>query len=550
MSADIDVITLGHRIRHFRTEKGMTLSDLAGASGISTSQLSLVETGKREPRLSLLGVIAEALSVPLTDLLKNEAPDPRSALEVEISRFQGGPLFASLGLEPVRPSAGTPSATLETIAGLYRELDRRARLAIATPEEARRANNEIRLRMRGQNNYIPEIEAIAEERVKAAGHTIGALSHREVSVMAEQLGFTLIYVNDLPHSARSVTDLANGRIYLPPASIPGGHGLRSMALQAMGHRILEHRRPLDYAEFLQQRLEINYFAAACLMPRGAAVEFLQQAKRERNLSVEDFRDAFGTTHESAALRLTNLATSHLDMTMHFLRISDDGAVQKGYENDGLPLPVDATGAIEGQIVCRKWSARTAFDHENRTTEFYQYNDLPTGTYWCATQTGTTSSGSFSITTGVPFAESKWFRGAKRPRAASRPAPTSRAAARRPPSSPTGGATAPGRAHVCTPTSCRRCPPAPSRASTTPRSSASWRSTPTRSDRRRRSGRLAVSFSRRRARRAARSRGRRVAAAECRERRARRRSRGREHPRPFGRRAPRRRGTHRGRPEAR
>jgi len=40
--------------------------------------------------------------------------------------------------------------------------------------------------------------------------------------MAQKLGFELVYVNDLPHSARSVTDLDNGRIYLPPASIPGG----------------------------------------------------------------------------------------------------------------------------------------------------------------------------------------------------------------------------------------------------------------------------------------------------------------------------------------
>ena len=80
--------------------------------------------------------------------------------------------------------------------------------------------------------------------------------------MAEQLGFALVYVNDLPHSARSVTDLANGRIYLPPASIPGGHGLRSMALQAMAHRCSGTSGPTTYADFLRQRLEINYFAAA------------------------------------------------------------------------------------------------------------------------------------------------------------------------------------------------------------------------------------------------------------------------------------------------
>lgn len=409
-TGDIDVATLGHRIRHFRVRRGMTLDDLGAAAGVAASQLSLIENGKREPRVTLLSSLASALGVQPADLLSTEPPDERAALEIELARAQRGSLYASLGLPAVKPTKGTPTETLRALVGLHRELGRRASEAIATPEEARRANTELRERMRAQNNYIPEIEELAEQQVKASGHVRGALTHREVSVMAERLGFELIYVNDLPRSARSVTDLENGRIYLPPASIPGGHGLRSMALQAMAHRLLGHTRPESYADFLRQRLEINYFAACCLMPRDAAVGFLQQAKKDKDLAVEDFRDAFGVTHEAAALRLTNLATTHLDMTLHFLRVGDDGALYKGYENDGLPLPTDVTGSIEGQIVCRKWGARSAFTHTNRTTELYQYTDTPTGTYWCATQTGTTAEGGFSISVGVPFDEAKWFRG--------------------------------------------------------------------------------------------------------------------------------------------
>ncbi|KQV06099.1 helix-turn-helix transcriptional regulator [Leifsonia sp. Root112D2] len=409
-SASGDLTTLGHRIRHFRTRSGLTLDQLGETVDAAASLLSLIENGKREPRLSMLQRIADALGVQLAELLSAEPPNSRAAIEIELARTQRGSLYRSLGLPEVKPTRATPTATLEVLVGLHRELARRASEAIATPEEARRANTELREHMRTLDNYRPDIEELAEERVKAAGHEVGALTHREVSVMAEQLGFKLIYVSDLPHSARSVTDLENRRIYLPPASIPGGHGLRSMALQAMAHRLLGHERPASYAEFLQQRLEINYFAASCLMPRNAAVTFLQGAKRDRDLAVEDFRDAFGTTHESAALRLTNLATSHLDMPLHFLRVGGDGALHKGYENDGLTLPTDVTGAIEGQYVCRHWLARSAFTHTNRTTELYQYTDTPAGTYWCATQTGTMADGEFSITVGVPFAQAKWFRG--------------------------------------------------------------------------------------------------------------------------------------------
>ena len=405
-----DLATLGQRLRHFRSQAALTLDQLGAAVGIAGSQLSLIENGRKEPRLSLLSRIAETLAIEVSDLLDDAPPSERAALEIELDRVQRSSVYASLGLPPIKPTRAISDDTLMAVVGLHRELARRASEAIATPEEARRANTELRQRMRTLDNHLPEIEQLAEDTLRSVGHATGALTHRSVSRIAERLGFDLVHVGDLPHSARSVTDLENGRIYLPPASIPGGHGLRSMALQAMAHRLLGHEHPLDYADFLRQRLEINYFAAACLMPRAQSVEFLRAAKADRDIAVEDFRDAFGVTHEAAALRLTNLATAYLDMQLHFLRVGDDGAVYKAYENDGLRLPVDVTGSTEGQFVCRQWSARRAFTRTNRTTEYYQYTDTPEGTFFDSTQTGTTNSEEFSITIGVPFAHSKWFRG--------------------------------------------------------------------------------------------------------------------------------------------
>jgi transcriptional regulator with XRE-family HTH domain len=405
-----DVMILGKRIRFFRSKAGLTLEQLGDAVGLLPSQLSQIENGRREPKLSALTALANALGVALTDLLTGEAPDRRSELEIELGRLQGAELFASLNLPTVRNSKSLPDEALEVIVGLSREIDRRSREAIATPEEARRANTALQRVQRENANYMPELDELAEDLVKRAGHTTGALMHRTVAEMAELTGFTLIYVDDLPGSARSLTDLENGRIYIPPASIPGGHGLRAMALQAIAHRLLGHERPENYAEFLKQRLEINYFACACLLPRERSVAFLREAKAERNIAIEDFRDAFGVTHEAAALRFTNLATSHLDLSVHFLRVNDDGGLFRGYENDGLPIPADSHGTIEGQAICRKWPARVAFTRTNRTTEFYQYTDTASGTFWDATQTGYATNEEFAISIGVPFEDAQWFRG--------------------------------------------------------------------------------------------------------------------------------------------
>lgn len=406
-----DRLLLGKRIRHFRTKAGFTLDALGERVGVGGSQLSLIENGRREPRLTLLQALSRELGVEPSDLLTGEAPDRRSALEIELERAQSTPVYQQLELPHVRVPRTLSDEALESLVGLHRELARRSRAAAATPEEARRSNTAIRLRMRECDNYLPEIERIAEDFMADIGHTgRGAVTHRQVAVLAEKLGFTLIFVNDLPLNTRSITDLDNGRIYLPPASIPGGHGLRSLALQAMAHRVLGHDRPASYAEFLQQRLQINYFASACLMPESSTVAFLQQAKDERNLAIEDLRDAFGVTHEAAAHRFSNLATRHLDLHVHHYRLDGSGGLVRGYENDGLPLPVDQAGSIEGQVVCRKWAGRTAFDRRNRTSEFYQYTDTPAGTFWSSVQAGDAETGAYSIAFGVPFDDAKWFRG--------------------------------------------------------------------------------------------------------------------------------------------
>lgn len=407
---ETDLLILGKRVKHYRVAAGLTLERLGNRVGVVTSALSLIENGRREPKLSLLQAIARELNVDVADLLERDAPDERSSLEVELDRAQKSAEYKTLKLPRIKSPKALSDETLRSLVGLHRELARRSRAAAATPEEARRANTSIRSFMREHNNYLPAIEAEAEALLAKVDHSGGALTHRAVAVMAERLGLTLTFVDDLPQSARSITDLENGRIYLPPASIPGGHGLRSLALQAMAHVVLKHDRPGSYADFLKQRLEINYFAAACLMPRAQSVEFLQSAKAARNIAIEDFRDAFGVTHEAAAHRMTNLATEFLDLRVHFIRAKADGSTIRAYENDGTPLPEDENGAVEGQILCRKWAARTAFARTNRTSEFYQYTDTPAGTFWTAVQTGTTETMGFSISTGVSFDDAKWFRG--------------------------------------------------------------------------------------------------------------------------------------------
>ncbi len=71
---------VGHRLRQARLARSLNLHELARLTGISAPALSLIETGKRDPRLTTLSRIAAALRLPLPSVLEDgAAPEPAKA---------------------------------------------------------------------------------------------------------------------------------------------------------------------------------------------------------------------------------------------------------------------------------------------------------------------------------------------------------------------------------------------------------------------------------------------------------------------------------------
>jgi predicted transcriptional regulator len=371
--------------------------------------LSLLENGRREPKLSLIEALAGALGLPAAELLRNEPPSRRAQLEIALEDAQRDPACADLGLPYLRAGARVPNDVLEHVVALHAELRRQRVKPTATPEEAREANADLRAMMRERGNYFAPIEEAAAEALAAAGYGGGALSQGLLLAVVRHHGFSVKYVHDLPRSARSVTDLRNRRIYLKQESM-GMHSPRTVLLQTLGHFVLGHSTPADFADFLRQRVEANYFAAAVLVPEEPAARFLRENKDAKNLSVEDLRDVFAVSYEMAAHRFTNLATHHLGLPCHFVKNDAGGIIYKAYENDGVLFPADEAGAIEGQRMCREWSGRQVFAAADRFSPLYQYSDTPSGTYWCVAFVDPGPERDFAITLGVPFEHSRWFRG--------------------------------------------------------------------------------------------------------------------------------------------
>src|SRR5699024_7696828 len=87
-SPDVNRLIRGKLIRFYRVQAGLTLGQLGERIGVGPSHLSLIENGRREPKLSLLEAIATEVGVSLPQLLSDEVPDHRSALEIELEKAQ------------------------------------------------------------------------------------------------------------------------------------------------------------------------------------------------------------------------------------------------------------------------------------------------------------------------------------------------------------------------------------------------------------------------------------------------------------------------------
>ena len=65
----IDAQSFGEKVRALRVQQGLTLADLAEKTKRSVSLLSQIETGNVSPSFSSMQTIADALEVPLAQII-------------------------------------------------------------------------------------------------------------------------------------------------------------------------------------------------------------------------------------------------------------------------------------------------------------------------------------------------------------------------------------------------------------------------------------------------------------------------------------------------
>lgn len=410
-SQPLDPLVLGRRLRHLRRQAGLTLDQLGELVDKPAPYLSLLENGKKEPRLNLILALATALEAEVGQLLDPTPPTRRDGLEIELLKLQETPLFAQLELPALKPGAKLDTETLVHLVGLHDEIRRRSRLDTAGSEEVKAANGQVHHWLQANRGYLETIEDAALESLHAVAYPgSGPFTSRHLLDLVSRSGFELTPIEDMPGFARSITDIANQRIYIAQRNELRSRQARKAVLQTLGGFILGHDPDPDLATFLRQRVEAAYFAAAVLVPKQPALEHLSEARSDHDLDVEDIKELFYVSYEMAAWRLANLLPHHFDLDCHVVVSNEVGTVVKGMVNDGAPVPRDEHGGIETQRLCRRWGSRVTFSSGDRFGTHHQYTDTPIGTYYCTTHIEEGREPPHAVTLGVRFADAKWFRG--------------------------------------------------------------------------------------------------------------------------------------------
>ena len=418
MPEPLDTLVLGQRIRHERRRKGLTLAELGELVGRPAPYLSQLENGRIEPRLSLLGDLAEVLGCSPGDLLNGEAPTRRAELEVRLARIQQTDAYRSLRLPELKATARLPDAALEHLLTLHDAWrasaeSRGAAAGVPAVDPVRRANTVLRAQMRARDNYYGEIEEAAATALKSVSYAgTGPISERILLDLAEHFGYRIDRVRDIPRSTRSVTDLRRRVIYIPQRDELPTRAARSVVLSTLGHFALDHSDPDTIEDYLRQRVESNYFAGAVLAPESPAVALLDEAAASGDIAVQDLKDVFYVSYEMAAHRLTNLATRHLGIPMHFMRADEEGLISKAYENDNVPFPAALDGSLEGVRVPSSWAPRQVFHSADTYATHAQYTETAAEAYFCVTQVDTTRDLGHTVTVGTTASHAGLFRGSE------------------------------------------------------------------------------------------------------------------------------------------
>ena len=350
---------LGHKIRRFRHDQGLSQTEMAAQIGISPSYLNLIEHNQRPVTVPLLFKLGQSFEIDL----KAFAEDDDQRLAAGLSEVFSDPVFADRRVteREIKDLVGTAPSAAQGLLDLYQayrqlwetaealaheqsgdgasdgprpEMGRDGRIGAKTPVD------EVRGFLERNGNHFDDLERAAEDVWRDAELDRETLFSGVREHLRSVHG---VDVKVMPPDVLSDTlgrfDYHRRRILIAETLLPSarlfhvGLQLALLAYRERIDRIVEKAEfETDEARALATGQLAGYFAGALMMPY---VPFLESAK-ELRYDLERLRRRFNASIEQICHRLTTMQRPGAKgVPFFFLRVDNAGNVSKRLDGGGF-----------------------------------------------------------------------------------------------------------------------------------------------------------------------------------------------------------------------
>ncbi|MEK6289550.1 MAG: ImmA/IrrE family metallo-endopeptidase [Acidobacteriota bacterium] len=378
-------VIFGMKLRQFREQAGLSLTNLGIRTRLSTSYLTEIEHGKKYPKAEKIARMAEALGRNYDDLVSIRLDEQLSPL----SDFLGSAAlhnfpFHLFGISPAQVVELMTRQPLEASALVNALIGIAGQYNIGVEHLYRSA---LRSYQELHENYFPDIERAVDEFVQAAKIASDPTpSYGDLRALIEkrfnyQLDDKQLSKHPTLEHFRSVLVTRRGN---PPTLVINPslseQQKKFILAREIGYQVLGLKdramtsapERVDSFEQVLNDFKASYFAGALLINRERLLVDIKEffaLDRWQPRRFREFLDRYEVTPEILMYRLTEVLPEYFGIKLHFLRFNHERGEYRLVKHLNMSQVLIPGGTGLDEHYCRRWLAiRILHDLERERTK--------------------------------------------------------------------------------------------------------------------------------------------------------------------------------------
>ena len=365
-------VIFGMKLRQFREQAGLSLTDLGARIKLSTSYLTEIEHGKKYPKAEKIARMAEALGRNYDDLVSIRLDEQLSPL----SDFLESPVlhnfpFHLFGISPAQVVELMTRQPLEASALVNALIGIAESYNIGVEHLYRSA---LRSYQELHENYFPEIERAVDEFAHSArikGDPTPGFADLRANI-EKRFNYRLDEKELSKHPKlnqfRSVLVTKRGSpptLLINPAL--SSRQKKFILAREIGYQVLgltdramtSAPERVDSFEQVLNDFKASYFAGALLIKREPLLKDVREffaLERWQPRRFRDFLERYEVTPEIFLYRLTEVLPEYLGIKLHFLRFNHEGGNYRLVKHLNMSQVLIPGGTGLDEHYCRRWLA--------------------------------------------------------------------------------------------------------------------------------------------------------------------------------------------------